>query len=273
MFESVGRTMTTHKQIIIAAIAVSGMLLYAFPAQQLASATNMMEPSPSLELENEPEFGDQDLAQRLVDETRQRIDQDADQRQSQEADQEVEAENELEQTNEAEVDQEETNNQANVIETGDNTATTTQIADNDAIGNALASEAEGGSGGDVKKPKDSYVDSSGGDAESSSSLEVSSEQEAATAQDSSADDNVLVNENTFGDDVAIVDQDNTATQTATAVGIQTQEQDQDLNQYATNVDLTAQLGENVQEANLESTITCILEEGDRQGGGGGDVCF
>jgi hypothetical protein len=270
MFESVGRTMTTNKQIIIAAIAVSGMLLYAFPAQQLASATNMVEPSPSLELENEPEFGDQDLAQRLVDETNQEIDQDADQRQT--ARQDVEAENELEQTNEAEVDQEETNNQANVIDTGDNTATTTLLADNDAIGNALASEAEGGDGGDGKNKKSDYSSSggSGGAAEASSELEVSSEQEASTTQDSSADDNTQTNVNRFGDDVAVIDQDNTATQTATAVGVQTQEQD--LNQYATNVDLTAQLGENLQEANLDAEIICELVEGDRQGGGGADVC-
>jgi len=63
MFESQGSTLTRHKPIVIAVIAVSAMLLYAFPAQNLASASFFPE------IENEPEFGDQDLAQRLVDET------------------------------------------------------------------------------------------------------------------------------------------------------------------------------------------------------------
>jgi hypothetical protein len=259
MFESQGRTMTRHK-IVIATIAVSAMLLYALPAQNLASASDN-----EFEFENEPEFGDQDLAQRLVDETNQRVDQDA--RQSQDQDQEVEAENEATQSNEATISQDETNNQANVIDTGDNTASTTQSADNDAVGNALTSDADGGEGGDLKKVKAEYIDSSGGGAESESSLEVSSEQDATTIQDSSADDNFQQNNNEFATDIAVVDQDNELEQTATAVGVQTAEQD--LNQYATNVDLTAQLGENLQEGNLDATLECVFGDDTAQGGGGG----
>src|SRR3712207_2229712 len=152
MFESQGSTLTRHKPIVIAAIAVTAMLLYAFPAQNLASAS-FFEP------ENEVEFDEQELAQRLVDETEQEIDQE--QEQTAEQDQEVEAENEATQSNEATVSQDETNNQANVIETGDNSAPTTQIADTDVIGNALASEAEGGSGGDDERKGKFYEGSSG----------------------------------------------------------------------------------------------------------------
>jgi hypothetical protein len=259
MFESQGRTMARHK-IVIATIAVSAMLLYALPAQNLASASN--------EIEQEPEFGDQDLAQRLVDRTNQEIDQEAEQEQEQEQEQSIEQE--LEQSNEADVDQSEENNQANVIETGDNTATATQIGDNDVIGSALAAEASGGSGGedDSKHYKSEHSSSSGGSggaAEASSSIEQAVDNEFSAEQDSSANDNVLVNENTFGDDIAVVDQDNTADQTAVNVGIQ--EQDQDINQYAANVDLTAQLGSNVQEADLDA---CLFDDRLIQGGGPGD---
>ena len=263
MFESQGRTMTRHK-IVIATIAVSAMLLYALPAQNLASASE--------EIENEPEFGDQDLAQRLVDETRQRIDQDADIRQTQEQDKEVEAENELEQSNEAEVSQDETNEQSNAIVTGDNTATATQIGDNDVVGSALAAEATGGEGGDViikHKPKDdhSYSGGSGGSAEASSSIEQEVDNEFSAEQDSSANDNILVNENEFGDDIAVVDQDNVAEQTAVAVGVQTAEQDADINQYATNVDLTAQLGNQEQ---VSEFCGALIEDIGVVGGGPGD---
>jgi hypothetical protein len=260
MFESKGRTMARHKQIVIATIAVSAMLLYAFPAgtQNLASAS--FDP----EIENEPEFGDQDLAQRLVDETQQDIDQRAQQRQAQELDQRITQE--LTQSNEANIDQSEENAQSNTITTGDNTAS----GSNTVSGSSQAAEADarsGGSGSDGHSKKNDCCP--GGDA--TAEAENTIEQDVDIAQDSSADDNTQTNVNEFGDDVAFVDQDNVGTQTATNVGVQ--RQDQDLNQYATNVDLTAQLGENTQEANLESTITCILEEGDRQGGGGADVCF
>jgi hypothetical protein len=250
MFESQGRAMTTHKQIVIATIAATAMLLlYAVPTQNLAVAT--FDP----EVENEPEFGDQDLAQDLVDRTRQTIDQDASQRQDQ--DQEVEAENELEQSNEATVEQNEENNQANVIDTGDNDATTTATAANDADNNALSADSSGGDADAktiVKKTKDKVWGGSatGGSSEAEASIEQDAEATATTVQDSSADDNVQTNVNRFGDDVAVVDQDNTATQTATAVGIQTA--DQDLNQYATNVDFTAQSGQQDQTADLCAVI-------------------
>ncbi len=226
MFESLGRTTA----VVIAAIAVSGMLLYAFPAQQLASAQF-----------EETINQDQDLAQRIVDDTDQRI------RQTQEQDQEQEIDQELEQENEAEIDQSEENNQANVIETGDNTATTTQIGDNDANNNALAADAEGGEGGESKNYKSKYSSSSGGsggDAEASSAIEQEVDNEATTTQDSSADDNVQANVNTFGNDVALVDQDNVADQTAVNVGLQFQ------NQEATNEDVNVQYGTQAQDANI-----------------------
>lgn len=208
MFKSIGQTLSGHKQMVIAAIAVSGMLL-AFPAQQLASA--------QVDIRNP-----QDLAQDIVQDTEQSIDQDQDQDQ----DLDQEATNELDQSNEANIDQSEENNQANVIETGDNTASTTQTADENIV------SASGGDAG-----ADSWAKAHKGDAKASSDAEggdaeAAVENEATTIQDSSADHNVLVNENTFGDDVALVDQDNTADQTAVNVGLQEQDQDQD----ATNLD-------------------------------------
>jgi len=60
--------MTRNTQIVIAAIAVSGMLLYAFPAQQFASAATIAIPDGEETINQ-----DQDLAQRIVDDTDQRI--------------------------------------------------------------------------------------------------------------------------------------------------------------------------------------------------------
>jgi hypothetical protein len=69
---------------------------------------------------------------------------------------------------------------------------------------------------------------------------------ATVIQDSSANGNVLSNENTFGDDVAIVDQDNIADQDAANVGIQTQDLDQTIDQIQdaanVNVDFDFQYG-------------------------------
>jgi hypothetical protein len=207
------------------------MLLYAIPAAQLASATNLVEP-----VFVDDETQTQNLAQELVDETRQRIDQQAEQ------DQDQEIEQDIDQTNTANIDQSEVNNQANSITTGDNTATTTQVGDNDAIGNSLAAESEGGSAEAYKSDGSS---ASGGGSEASASIEQDVDNTATTTQDSSASGNLQVNTNTFGDDVAFVDQDNTADQTAVNVGVQTQEQD--LNQYAINADVTANVGEQEQE--------------------------
>jgi hypothetical protein len=64
---------------------------------------------------------------------------------------------------------------------------------------------------------------------------------------SSADGNVLDNNNEFGDDVPVIDQDNTADQDALNVGIQTQDQDQDLTQEAANIDVDVQEAEQVQQ--------------------------
>ncbi len=240
MFESLGRAITRHKQVVIAALAVSGMLLYAIPAPQLVSAQNLVEPVIVGPIDDDTQTNT--LAQRLVDETDQRIRQQAEQDQRQDQDQRIDQE--LSQTNEADVDQSEENNQANVIDTGDNTATTTQVVDNDANLNELEAQSSGGDA-EAKGGKESHPSATGGSSEAEASIEQEGENEATTTQDSSADNNVQVNENTFGADVAVVDQDNTADQDAVNVGIQNQEQD--LNQYATNTDVTANVAEQTNE--------------------------
>jgi hypothetical protein len=74
--------------------------------------------------------------------------------------------------------------------------------------------------------------------------------EANTDQDSSADENVLENENEFGDDITIVDEDNLAEQDAINVGVQEQEAEQELEQDQDaanlNVDSDVQVGEQVE---------------------------
>jgi hypothetical protein len=66
-------------------------------------------------------------------------------------------------------------------------------------------------------------------------------------QDSSADDNVLEDNNEFGDEDAAIDQDNEADQDAANVGLQeedaTQEQEQEQDAANTNVDSDVQEGE------------------------------
>src|SRR5919106_1762072 len=201
------------------------------------------------------------LAQRIIDRTNQDIAQDQDQDQDidQDQDQEVEAENEADQSNEATVSQDETNEQSNALVTGDNTASTTQSGSNTANENSAAAASEGGSGGDIKKLKDSKAKSSGGSSEAEAKLNIEQEvdNEATTIQDSSADNNVLSNENTFGDDVAVVDQDNTAQQDAVAVGVQDQDadQDQDAAQFAENFnfDLSVQEAFQVDDEGLPGT--------------------
>jgi hypothetical protein len=197
--------MSRNKLIAIAAIAVSGILVYAIPALPFATAQD-----------------EQVNAQDIVQETEQEIEQEIDQEQEQD----FENEQELDQENEANVDQSEENNQANVIETGDNTASVSQFGANDATGNKL--EAEGGSAEAEGKKVKGDVWATGGDAEAALEQEV--ENEATITQDSSADHNVQVNTNTFGDDTANIDQDNIADQTAVNVGFQDQDADQDATQ-------------------------------------------
>src|SRR5919107_766702 len=132
---------------------------------------------------------DNTLAQSIVDRTFQEIEQEGEQ--------------------EAEVSQDEENNQANVLDTGDNTASTTQVGDNDAVGNKVAAESEGGDSGDAKAKKHSEASTSGGDSgDASADLSQNVTNTATTVQDSSADDNILANENTFAEDIALIDQDN-----------------------------------------------------------------
>jgi hypothetical protein len=228
MSESVKRRMSRHKQIVIAAIAVSAMLMYAIPAQQAAIAQDFSPP--------------QDFAQSIIDETNQDIAQDQDIDQDQDQDQD--ASNDADQSNEATVSQDETNEQSNVLVTGDNEATTTQSGSNEATGEAAAA-SEGGSGGDIKKVKKSkWVDSSGGSSEAEAEVGIEQEvdNEAVTVQDSSATGNTLSNENTFGNDVAVVDQDNTADQTAVNLGFQDQDATQDQDADQTDTDFNFQYG-------------------------------
>jgi hypothetical protein len=212
------------------------LMMYTIPAAQLVSGTGVTPPpgDPIVGPIDDDDTQNQDLAQSLVDRTRQDIEQDAEQEQ--------EIDQEIEQENEANIDQSEVNNQANTIETGDNTASTTQVGENVANENTLEAGSEGGSAEAYKSDKSTV---SGGDSSAEAALEQDVDNVATTTQTSSADDNVQVNENTFGNDVAVVDQDNTADQTAANIGIQTQ--DQDINQYATNADTTAQLGAEDQE--------------------------
>src|ERR671919_1263537 len=164
------------------------------------------------------------LIQETFDEVDQEIEQEAEQDAEQDQDQEQSNEQSAEQSNTADVSQDETNSQANVLETGDNTASVTQVGDNDAVDNEVEAESEGGDSGDAKAEKKSKASSEGGDGgDASGSLNQDVTNVATVIQDSSADGNVLSNENTFGNDVAIVDQDNLADQDAANVGVQDQD--------------------------------------------------
>jgi hypothetical protein len=179
---------------------------------------------------------DQLSAQELIDRTFQGLEQEADQEQEidQDQDQTQEASNEADQSNTADVSQDETNEQSNALVTGDNTASTTQAGENTAAENIIEAASEGGSA-DAKAKKKGDAKATGGDSgDASGSLSQAVDNEATTIQDSSADENVLTNENTFGDDLALIDQDNLADQDAANVGLQDQDatQDQDLDQLA-----------------------------------------
>src|SRR5918996_714722 len=241
------------------------IVMALFTLMVLAVPSGVLQAAGAQDFTNDP---DQDFTQEIIDRTFQEITQDQDQDQDidQEQDQDVEAENEADQSNEATVSQDETNNQANALVTGDNTASTTQSGSNTANENSAAAASEGGSGGDIKKAVKSEVKSSGGDSEAEAEvgIEQSVENDALTVQDSSADNNVLSNENTFGNDVAVVDQDNVADQDAVAVGVQDQDatQDQNATQDAENFNF----GVSVQEAFQESID--ILPDGVDDNGDG-----
>jgi cytoskeletal protein RodZ len=177
------------------------------------------------------------LIQETFDEVEQEIEQEGEQDAEQEQDQTQSNEQSADQSNTADVSQDETNDQANVLSTGDNTASTTQVGDNDAVDNKVKAQSEGGDSGDAKAKKYSKASSEGGDAgDASADLSQNVDNEATTIQDSSADDNILANENTFGDDLALIDQDNLSEQDAANVGVQDQDltQDQVQDQLATN---------------------------------------
>lgn len=90
--------------------------------------------------------------------------------------------------------------------------------------------------------------------------------DATTVQDSSADDNELTNDNEFGDDVAVVDQDNDAEQDAFNLGFQFQDatQDQDVDQDATQEDFNFQIAFS-QQADDESANIRDGDDGDGNG--------
>jgi hypothetical protein len=225
--------MSSIKQIAIAAIVVSGILLWVGPGQQLAATAQLIDAD--------------EFTQTIEDEVEQEIEQEAEQEAEQDQDQTQSNEQSAEQSNEASVSQDETNEQANAIVTGDNTASTTQVGDNDAVGNEVEAESEGGDSGDAKAKKHSKASSEGGDGgDASASLNQDVTNVATVIQDSSANGNVLSNENTFGDDVAIVDQDNIADQDAANVGIQDQDLTQTIDQIQdaanVNIDFDFQYG-------------------------------
>jgi hypothetical protein len=187
------------------------------------------------------------LTQEIIEETEQEIEQEAEQEAEQEQEQEQSNEQSAEQSNEANVDQSEVNNQANVIETGDNTASVTQVGENDAVDNEVEAESEGGDSGDAEAKKHSKASSTGGDAgDASGSINQDVTNVATVIQDSSADGNILTNTNEFGDDVAIVDQDNLADQDAANIGVQEQDLTQTIDQVQDalnfNVDFDFQYG-------------------------------
>jgi hypothetical protein len=175
------------------------------------------------------------LAQSIVDRTFQEIEQEAEQGQEQTQSNDQSSN----QSNTADVSQDEINDQANVLDTGDNTASTTQVGDNDAVDNKVKAESEGGDSGDAKAKKHSEAESSGGDSgDASADLSQNVNNTATTIQDSSADDNILANENTFGDDIALIDQDNLSEQDELNLGLQ----DEDTTQLAENINFDFQYG-------------------------------
>ncbi len=206
------------------------------------------------------------LAQSIVDRTFQEIGQEGEQEAEQEQDQTQSNDQSANQSNTADVSQDEENNQANVLDTGDNTASTTQVGDNDAVDNKVQAESEGGESGDAKAKKDSKASSTGGDSgDASADLSQNVTNTATTIQDSSADDNILANENTFGDDLALIDQDNLADQDAANVGVQEQDLTQDIvqDQLAENFNFDFDLQEAFQ------VPADVLGDGAGGGGAGG----
>jgi hypothetical protein len=170
--------------------SVSGMLMmYAIPAAQLASGTiedgNLVGPI-------DDDVQEQNLAQELVDDTRQRIEQDAEQEQEQEQEieQDVEAEAESE-SGDAEAEEEVKTSEAH----HSSSSSTSADADSSATATATATGTQ------------------------------DNDNTAAIAQDSSADNNIQVNENVFGND------------TATQVGIPIADQDQTAENRGVNLDI------------------------------------
>jgi cytoskeletal protein RodZ len=112
--------------------------------------------------------------------------------------QEQEAEQEVEQTN----DQSETNAQSNELNTGDNTATVTQANAADQAVEAAAAES-GDAEAEAEEGSTSSDADSIADADATATGLIDQDNNADVNQDSSANDNILVNENTFGDDTNI----------------------------------------------------------------------
>jgi hypothetical protein len=218
------------------------LMLIVFSLVGLAVPAGVLQ-----EAQAQPVIDEDTLTQEIIEETEQEIEQEAEQEAEQDQDQTQSNEQSAEQSNEADVSQDESNEQANAIVTGDNTASTTQLGENDAVDNEVEAESEGGEPGDASAEEDSEASSTGGESgNAEAELEQEVENTATTIQDSSADNNVLSNENTFGDDVAIVDQDNVANQDAANIGIQEQDLTQTIDQVQDaanlNVDFDVQVG-------------------------------
>jgi hypothetical protein len=195
---------------------------------------------------------DDTLAQRIIDRTFQGIAQEPMQDTDQNQGQAQENNQSQTQSNTADVSHDESNSQANVLDIGDNTASTTQAGDNNAEDNKVQAESEGGDSGDAKAKKYSEASTSGGDSgDASALLNQTVDNEATTIQDSSADNNVLDNDNQFGDDATLIDQDNLAEEDTLNVGLQdeTAEAEQDSEQEANNLnfDVNVQAGLQLQQ--------------------------
>ena len=211
-----------HKQIVFAAIAVTALMGLIVPLSTVPAAQAQVDTEGIISDAFDSVFGGDDAATDgggdggdggASGEDSQNIDQDA----SNEADVEQEVEQSAD----------ETNTQVNSIETGPNTATVSQSNDDQRVEAAAAAEsgdaeaeAEDEDGDHYKHSKDhsSDTDTTTADADSiASAVATATGTQTNTAtvdQDSSADDNILVNENEFGDDtqvaVPISDIDQTA---------------------------------------------------------------
>lgn len=225
-----------HKQIVFAAIAVTALMGLIVPLTAVQAAQAQVDTQGIIDDAIAGVFGDGDGGDDGGDDGGTEQGDDS-QNLEQTAENEAEVENEIDQEN----DQSQENNQANVIETGPNTATVSQSNSEQSV--AAAADAESGDAeaeaededhNKGKKSHYAYSDSTTADADSiaTATAEATGIQsnEAAIAQDSSADDNVQVNENEFGD------------QTNTQVAVPITDIDQTAENRGANIDIDEEYG-------------------------------